>query len=193
LHKLSASFVLGYHGCDKSTADKLVAGEEFKPSENDYDWLGKGTYFWEANPLRGLEFAGELKRLKRGANIKSPAVVGAVIDLGLCLDLTTTIGVQHVQDAYRNYIEIVEKSGYPPPRNSSDSMQRKLDCAVINNLHKIRQDSNFVAVESVRAVFTEGKPIFDGSGFLHKTHVQICVCNPECIKGVFRVPQHQLL
>ena len=170
-----------------------MAGEEFKPSENDYDWLGKGTYFWEANPLRGLEFAGELKRLKRGANIKSPAVVGAVIDLGLCLDLTTTIGVQHVQDAYRNYIEIVEKSGYPPPRNSSDSMQRKLDCAVINNLHKIRQDSNFVAVESVRAVFTEGKPIFDGSGFLHKTHVQICVCNPECIKGVFRVPQHQLL
>jgi hypothetical protein len=37
----------------------LLAGTAFKPSNNDYDWLGPGIYFWEANPLRGLEFAEE--------------------------------------------------------------------------------------------------------------------------------------
>jgi hypothetical protein len=50
LHKLSSSFVLGYHGCDRAVAEKLIAGAPFITSENDYDWLGSGIYFWEANP-----------------------------------------------------------------------------------------------------------------------------------------------
>lgn len=54
MHALSASFILGYHGCDEAVAEKVLAGEDFKPSDNDYDWLGSGIYFWEANPQRGL-------------------------------------------------------------------------------------------------------------------------------------------
>ena len=30
------------------------------------------------------------------------------------------------------------------------------------------------------------------SGFYEKTHIQIAVRNPDCIKGIFRVPQTQL-
>jgi hypothetical protein len=41
-------------------------------------------------------------------------------------------------------------------------------------------------------VFIEGAPIYEGSGFFEKTHIQIAVCNPDCIKGVFRVPDAQL-
>ena len=36
-------------------AERLLAGEPFQKSINDYDWLGHGIYFWEANPLCGLE------------------------------------------------------------------------------------------------------------------------------------------
>jgi len=39
---------------------------------------------------------------------------------------------------------------------------------------------------------TEGEPIYESAGFYSKTHVQIAVCNPACIKGVFRVPKEQL-
>ena len=53
MQRLSFGFVLGYHGCDQTTGESLLAGSPFKPSENDYDWLGPGIYFWEANPLRG--------------------------------------------------------------------------------------------------------------------------------------------
>jgi hypothetical protein len=49
---LTTSFILGYHGCDADVATRLIEGEPFKASENDYDWLGPGIYFWESNPQR---------------------------------------------------------------------------------------------------------------------------------------------
>jgi hypothetical protein len=97
LHTLSTTFVLGYHGCDESVAEELIAGEAFRPSDNDYDWLGHGIYFWESNPARALDFTRDLKL--RGANIETPYVVGAVIDLGYCLDLTSTTGINAVEKA----------------------------------------------------------------------------------------------
>ncbi|TWB32686.1 hypothetical protein [Nitrospirillum viridazoti] len=80
MHKLSYGFVLGYHGCSQAVAKALLAGAPFKQSENDYDWLGHGIYFWEANPKRGLAFAKEA--LKRKKSKKHPAVVGASSTLG---------------------------------------------------------------------------------------------------------------
>jgi hypothetical protein len=45
---LSHSLAIGYHGCDRNLAGRIVAGEtELKPSENAWDWLGHGIYFWE--------------------------------------------------------------------------------------------------------------------------------------------------
>lgn len=192
MHRLSSSFVLGYHGCDEAVAGKLVSGVELKPSDNNYDWLGPGIYFWEANPARGLEFANELKELTRGPDIQTPAVVGGVIDLGLCLDLTTSAGIQHIRNAYQRLVEITKIADVPLPKNNPSLLTRNLDCAVIRLLHDIRKQANEVPVDTVRGVFVEGDPMYEDSGFHAKTHVQIAVCNPECIKGVFRVPAHQM-
>ena len=38
-------------------------------------------------------------------------------------------------------------------------------------------------------VFLEGRPVYEGSGFYGKTHIQIAVRNSDCIKGVFRFNQ----
>ncbi len=86
MHRLSSGFILGYHGCDEIVAESLLKGEEFKRSTNEYDWLGPGIYFWEANPQRGLDFARE-SAARRNAKIQRATVVGAVIDLGACLTL----------------------------------------------------------------------------------------------------------
>jgi hypothetical protein len=96
LHQLAASFILGYHGCDKAVGERILKGEPFKQSNNDYDWLGPGIYFWEANPLRGLDFAREAKK-RHALNIERPFVIGAVTSLGLCLDLTTAAGIEQVR------------------------------------------------------------------------------------------------
>lgn len=191
MHTLAASLVLGYHGCDAEIAENILKGEDFKSSTNEYDWLGHGIYFWEANPLRGLEFAEEQKK-RRPKDVKNAAVIGAVINLGLCLDLTTALGVEQVRIAHEHFQKITEKAGVEIPVNNSDGLRRNLDCAVVEVLHNIRTDAGTPSIDSVRGAFIEGNPVYASAGFYKKTHIQICVRNPDCIKGVFRVPARHL-
>lgn len=66
------NLVLGFHGCDEGTFDKVVRhGSELRPSTNDHDWLGNGVYFWEQNLERARSWAREQAR--RGA-IERPTV-----------------------------------------------------------------------------------------------------------------------
>lgn len=190
MHRLTSAFILGYHGCDQDIGERLLSGSAFKPSSNDYDWLGPGIYFWEANPLRGLEFAREVSR-RKASKISKPFVIGAVIELGLCLDLTTSNGLEWVKIAYESLVDVTRAAHLAMPSNSTDQLRRNLDCAVVRRLHTILEAQKAPAIDTVKGIFTEGAPAYPGSGFREKTHVQIAVRNPQCIKGVFRVPQDQ--
>ena len=195
MHDLSSAFILGYHGCDRSVAERVLRGEPFIQSSNAYDWLGSGIYFWESNPQRGLDFARELTARRRGrAKITHPAVVGAVIDLGVCLDLTTTAGVDRVRLAFSVLENIVSKAEPPRPlpENNKDGLRRNLDCAVVNTLHDILRQDGKPPFDTVKGIFVEGGAGYPGSGFQGKTHTQICVRNVRSIKGVFRVPMDHL-
>lgn len=190
MHRLSTSFILGYHGCDKEVAESLLNGKPFRKSENDYDWLGPGIYFWEANPRRGLDFANEAAK-RRNSSIRNPTVIGAVIDLGLCLDTTTQAAVERLSIAHDSLQASAKVASVPLPKNSEDLLLRRLDCAVIQRLHALL-DLEGLTLDTIRGIFVEDDPIYDTSGFHKKTHIQIAVCNPFCIKGVFRVPDEQL-
>ena len=187
MHSLSASFVLGYHGCDRETGERILKNEPFLPSENDYDWLGSGIYFWETNPDRALDWARQV-----GSGKSEPFVVGAVIDPGFCLDMISSNGIASVEDIYAEFVEVILASGGRMPENTggTDHLNRKLDCAVLNFLHIARRRSNEPAFDTIRGIFIEGAPIYPNSGFRRKTHTQICVRNQDTIKGVFRVPPH---
>lgn len=184
--------MLAYHGCDEAVAQRLIAGERFKPSKNAHDWLGGGVYFWETNPLRGLDFAREVKA--RNGSIKTPAVVGTVIDLRLCLDLGSSSGIREVKGAYDALTTTAKAAGVAlrPNEGGQDLLRRFLDRAVIEHLHEIRKSKELPAVDTVRGLFLEGSQIYAGAGFFEKTHVQICVRNLACIHGVFRVPEADL-
>ncbi|HSC17973.1 MAG TPA: hypothetical protein VLC74_03570 [Rhizomicrobium sp.] len=155
--------------------------------------MGTGIYFWEGDPLRALEWAQQ--KANRGA-CPAPFVIGAVIDLGNCLDLLVRENVELVRFAYESFKAVQQKAGLPMPVNkqapkdkSPDLVMRYLDCAVLNHLHAIIEGPNRPAglepYDSVRAVFREGKPIFQGSMLSDKNHVQIAVRNPKCLKGIF--------
>jgi hypothetical protein len=196
VHELSSSFILAYHGCDRSVAERLLNNKTFRHSENDYDWLGSGVYFWEANPARALAWARHLKKIGKSgpARIREPYAIGAVINLGYCLDLISTNGIEFVKEAYLDFKHYMEQSGSPMPTNrgGDDLLQRYLDCAVINHIHSVIKRDKGKAFDTVRGVFLEGKRIYNTSGFYEKTHIQICVRNLSNIKGVFRVPGNQL-
>jgi hypothetical protein len=191
LHRLASTFVLGYHGCDRQVGERILLGKPFRPSNNDYDWLGPGVYFWEANPQRGLDFAQETAARKR-SNIGEPFVIGAVIELALCLDLTTSAGIEWVKIAYDSLAASAAVGKVELPRNSADRLRRNLDCAVIRRLHSILEAQALPAVDTVRGVFTEGRPVYPDAGFDAKTHIQIAVRNLDSIKGVFRVSPEYL-
>jgi hypothetical protein len=130
-------FVLGFHGCDKETAEKILSGEcTLSASQNDYDWLGHGIYFWENNPQRAIEWAGNVKNdphLSR-YKIDTPYALGTIIDLGHCLNLTEVKSFDFLRKGYKWLCEIFEKSDTQMPLNIDNN--RKLDCAVINILIK---------------------------------------------------------
>lgn len=185
--------IIGFHGCDETFRDNIVNNKvNFNPSANDYDWLGNGMYFWENNRQRALEFAVELEGRKRKniELIKKPAVLGAIIDLGLCLDLLDTEYINMVKDSFLSLEDSYKTTGITLPENkplrgSSDLLLRDLDCAVIENLHKRRETNNFRPFDTVRGVFIEGQTLYPNAGFNEKNHIQICVRNPNCIKGFF--------
>lgn len=176
--------ILGFHGADKSIVDKVLSGEEdLKASENSYDWLGNGIYFWDNSPSRALQWAQELSK-RPGSKIKEPAVVGAILDLGYCLDLLDYKNLSAVKAGF----ELLSSINASLPKNtgrSSDLLLRNLDCAVIETVHhynKIMGDESF---DSVRGVFWEGGELYPGGFFKEKDHIQICVRNIDCIKGYF--------
>ena len=107
LYSRRSNLVIGFHGCDKTVVDAVVAGKtDLLSSTNDYDWLGNGIYFWENNEERAWQWAKN-------------------------------------------------------------------------------QDANAHPYDSVKGVFWEGQELYPNAGFREKNHIQICVCNPNCIKGYF--------
>jgi hypothetical protein len=52
-------------------------------------------------------------------------------------------------------------------------------------LHLERIGGGLNPFDSVRGVFIEGQPLYPGAGFHDKNHIQICIRNPNCIKGLF--------
>lgn len=135
--------IIGYHGCDRDTAEKVLSGEGgLKPSENDYDWLGPGIYFWVDSKERGLQWAIEQSK-RKNSKIKNPVVVGAYIHPGLCLNLTDYGVNESLQEAYAVLQANCESTKTPLPQNKTLKngifMQRHLDCATIKILHSMRE------------------------------------------------------
>lgn len=183
---LSHSLVIGYHGCDRNLAERIVAGKtELKPSQNAWDWLGHGIYFWEDSPSRALHWAKAEAR-RRKSKIKSPAVLGAVVDLGNCMNLADTEALTLVKSAHQTYVELCATSGAPPAENRGSELQiRRLDCAVIETLHQLRQKERKQPFDTVRGFFLEGRELYPAAGFRELDHIQICVRSPKQVIGYF--------
>jgi hypothetical protein len=168
--------------------------------------LGHGLYFWENNYTRALEWA---QAKKDKGKIDNPAVLGAVLQLGYCCDLLDSKFIKLIKKHYDLMAENYKNSGILLPENidqaddaNHDKLIRKLDCAVIESMHqnilkqynkniKANKFSNINVFDSTRGVFTEGGPAFKGAGLLEKSHIQICIRNMNCIKGLF-IPREEI-
>jgi hypothetical protein len=174
---------------------KAVSGQtHLLKSDKKFDWLGPGTYFWESDPVRALEWAQW--KAKKG-DYSNPFVIGAVIDLRNCLDLLARENLEIVRWAHGSFVQIQTAGGLPVPVNKSpigededERVLRFLDCAVLSHLHSMLENApetnrSLEPFDTVRGMFTEGGPLYNGSAFRIRTRVQIAVRNINNILGFF--------
>lgn len=183
--------LLGFHGCDQDIRDAVVTGDiNLHESRNSYDWLGSGIYFWENDHRRALNFAQN----HPVRTIKHPSVLGAVIEPGYCLNLLNSEYLMLVKNSFKAFTRSFDTfEVVMPPGKCTDGIaggRRELDCQIIENLHQMRQSLQQPPFESVRSAFSEGPELYPGAGFHEKNHIQICVRNPNCIKGFF-IPRQE--
>lgn len=185
MHDYQPFSVIGFHSCDKEVGLRVLNGyDELLPSQNTWDWLGSGIYFWEQNPLRAQEYALESAQRKQFNKkpINTPFVIGAIIELGNCLDLIESGSLDILSKAYTTLKKAKDAAGEKMPVNNKNN--RALDCAVIEYLHNSNAREN-KSYDTVRCAFPEGEQAYPDSFISSRLHIQLCVRNPACIKGFF--------
>jgi hypothetical protein len=184
--------VMGYHGCpvDRPKALQFVRGliagthlvNDWRPSSNEYDWLGGGVYFWEYGPKRARQWAGE-----------DGEVIGALIQLGNCFDLTDPGCETLLRTSYTKVAKSYADTNVSLPTNeAAGGFSRKLDRLIVDQAMEVADRAAIeskrpeAAFQTVRSAFEEGDAAFPGSKLRTQTHIQIAVRDLNCILGVFR-------
>ncbi|XZF13047.1 hypothetical protein ACTHGU_14770 [Chitinophagaceae bacterium MMS25-I14] len=186
MHDYQPFSVIGFHSCDKEVGLKVLNGaDNLIPSENKWDWLGHGIYFWEQDAERALEYAIENAQGKQfnKTPAKTPFVLGAIVDLGNCLNLVESESLKILSAAHNGLHEVIAKTGIKMPVNKKDN--RRLDCAVIQYIHESNKKEGKLPYDTVRCAFPEGENVYPGASITSRLHIQVCVLNPACIKGFF--------
>jgi len=181
--------VVGYHGCDTAVLESVLLGRsKLQTSENKYDWLGSGIYFWEYGPQRAMQWAAEMSQ-RRPEKIKAPAVIGGLIHLGFCFDLLDVRFTDYLGGLFPLFRKAIDDQDMPLPRNEGvpgnpkELVLRKLDCALLNWAIPVLESQTGQKFHTVRGVFQEGEP---GSSIMRKSHIQIVVRDASAILGYFK-------
>lgn len=168
--------VLAYHGTSSEASDRIEA-EGFHASQNLYDWLGDGIYFFQDAPLRAREWARE----RYG---REGVVLGAEIHLTDCMDLLDVAWYDVLSDAHDDYVTLLRRSNRSRPIQSEGA--HPLDRAVINYTVGVLGEAG-IRIACVRAAFREGRQVYRDSALYDRTHIQIAVRDPSaCIRRIWR-------
>lgn len=160
--------VYGYHGTSRQAASTILCNG-FRPSDNDYDWLGTGVYFFQDAPERAMQWATE-------QHPNNPAVIRSVIRLENCIDLLDINWFPIIREAYSLFVDEYRKINQPlPSQNPERSKAHRLDCAYFNYVVQEILEPQGQRIGAIRAIFLEGERVFPTSAIFDLAHVQIAV------------------
>jgi hypothetical protein len=153
---------IGFHGTSKSNYEGIKR-QGFLLSDNSYDWLGVGFYFFQDAPNRAKEWA------KRH---EDPIIIGAEISLDHCMDLLDNVWYELLHRAFIAYEGACRKKNIPMAIQTPGNHRR--DKIVIDMAVRALAERGFL-VKTVRSVFKEGPECFQNSALTTQNHVQIAV------------------
>ncbi len=96
---------------------------------------------------------------RKHSKIKTPFVIGAIIDLANCFDLLDKKCLDLLAVAYKEMAMTLNEAGKYLPINALFS--------------------------ATDFDFKKREPLYPNAGFKTHNHIQLCIINPDCIKGVF--------
>jgi hypothetical protein len=159
---LHGNYIYGYYGCDSKIGLRILAGTEIlKPVKKRGDLFGPAISFCE-DPYWALRCA------TNGANktyIKNPMVIGALIDLGLCLYL---------------------KPPFPYKVGKKDQLVLGKLLGAIKG-HRDNKMCPTTSFDTIRCFSCYGKSFFNRVSLPSRHSNHIRVINPEQIKAYFQL------
>lgn len=167
--------IYGYHGTSAEAAAAILQ-DGFNISSNEYDWLGKGVYFWQDAPLRAWTWANQNYH-------DNPAVIRSSIRLENCMDLLDIKWFPFIRRVYNSFVAEYESTNQTlPQQNPERSKAHRLDCAFFDyTVEKVLQPEGQI-VKAIRSVFVEGDRIFPNSAVFDLAHVQIAIRDTALIE-----------
>ncbi len=164
---------IGYHGTSKSAVDSILDYNLIQ-SDNPYDWLGIGFYFFQDAPVRAKIWAVERKT--------EPAVIGAVISLENCIDLLDIDWWDTLTKSHDFIKRKFEREHKPMPTQMGG--RHNLDKTVLDYVVD-KLENQGIHYNSIRAIFREGDSPYPGSDFRNLDHVQIAVRSKDAILKIW--------
>ena len=176
------NYVRGYHATSKEAANDILENE-FKESRGPNHWLGRGIYFFQEAPAFARHWV--TKERKEGP-IPNPVIIAADIEVVGFLDLlehgwgeARRKTYDHLQKRRTKLFERAKRE-QPKYKPGSRPSRHPLDRYVIDvAVRLLRKEGLYI--RAVRAVFLEGKPLYENSHLMDRQHVQIAVRDQELI------------
>ena len=104
--------ILGYHGTSQERGAAILS-TGFRASDNDYDWLGTGIYFFQDAPLRAKQWATH-------QHPQDPAVICSRIRLDNCIDLFDIGWQPLLKNVYNSFVEQYRDTEQPLPKQNPE-------------------------------------------------------------------------
>ena len=162
------SLVKAYHAGELEEIDCLInQGFGIQHSSSQGNWLGKGVYFWENDPVRAEEW--QMQRNKG-------AILECEIDTNFLLNLP-------VKNAYT--AEFYDRAGQLANnlslRNQRNVQKFDLDNQVSKEIQKSFQLEKGLC--GVRMAFFLGESVTHGGNLYENQHIQICLWDTSAIEN----------
>lgn len=168
---LPSSHVYGYHGTYRKAAGSILE-MGYDVSNNNYDWLGKGIYFFQDGLGRAAYWAKQKCRTRR-LPPSDAVVLRSTISLEKCFDLVDIGCIELLTDGFNAFQAFCLNNRLDLPKQGGK--RNRLDCAVINYTIQNALESRGESIHSVRSVFEEDEPVYPSSAITRRGHIQIAV------------------
>lgn len=166
-----------------------ILQEGFKNSQNSYDWLGSGIYFFQEAPNFAYHWATQDR--KEG-QLDDVALIAADIDVTGFIDLLDYEWGGTLKDTYRS----LDEQGDPDFRKVQERQQEFVLGSDKRQGHWLDRyvleasvtmlEANDIYITGIRSAFWEGSRLYPKSHLMDRQHIQIAVREVSAIKNLWR-------